>query len=95
MGQLPVIVSYVLISLKAYSILLSILTHTHTNIHLTINMASIIPKTLTYIYYDNSPQASHSSIMHIILSHPRQQIIRYHKGKNIDMKTLKKHMIAF
>ena len=35
-----------------------IYTHTHTSIHLVINMASIIPKTLTYIY----------NAYHIILS---------------------------
>ena len=93
MSRLPIIVSYTLISLKAHSILLSILTH--TSIHLAINMASIIPKALTYIYHGNSHQAQHTSIMHIISSHPRQQTTRYHKGKNIDMTTSKKHVIAF
>ena len=48
MGQLPFIVSYILISLKECSTLYSILTHTHThthtNMHLKINMASNILK---------------------------------------------------
>ena len=70
-------------------------THTHTNIHLATNMASIISKTLTYIYHGNSHQAQHTSIMHIILSHPRQQTTRYHKRITIDMVTSKKHVIAF
>ena len=72
-----------------------IYTHTHTSIHLATNMASIISKTLTYIYHGNSHQAQHTSIMHIILSHPRQQTTRYHKRINIDMVTSKKHVIAF
>ena len=59
-GRLPVIVSYVLISLKTYSILLSILTHTHIssnqhginypknpNIHLLWQLTS----SLAYIYH--------------------------------------------
>ena len=93
MSWLPIIVSYILISLKAHSILLSILTQ--TSIHLAINIASIIPKALTYIYHGNSHQSQHTSIMHIISSYPRQQTTRYHKGKNIDMTTSKKHVIAF
>ena len=92
MRRLLVIVSYILISLKAHSILLYILTH--TSIHLAINMASIIPKALTYIYHGNSHQGQHTSIRHIISSHPRQQTTRYHKGRNIDMATSKKHVIA-
>ena len=69
-----------------------ICTHAHTSILLAINMASIIPKTLTH---GNSHQAQHTSIMHIISSHPRQQITRYHKSRNIDMATSKRHVIAF
>ena len=93
-GQLPVIVSYFLISLKTHLTLLSILTHTHQ--HTSSNQHGINhPKTLTYIYHGNSHQAQHTFIMHIISSHPMQQTTRYHKGRNIDMATSKKHVIAF
>ena len=67
--RLPVIVSYVLISLKAHSILLSILTHTHQ--HTSSNQYGINhPKTLTYIYHGNLYETQHTSIMlyHIISS---------------------------
>ena len=49
------------------------------NIHLSWQLTS----SLAYI------------IMHIISSLPRQQTTRYHKGRNIDMATSKKHVIAF
>ena len=79
MGRFPLIVSYVLISFKACSILHPKLTHTHTHTHThqhsSNNQHGInYPKTLTYIYHGNSPQAQHTFVMHIILSYPRQQI---------------------
>ena len=60
MGQLPLIVSYVLILLKAYSIL-SFQTHTHANIHLG-NKHDISSQTLTYIYHASHVTSQHTSI---------------------------------
>ena len=47
---LPIIVSYVLILLKANSIFVSN-SHTHASIHLIINMASIIPNHTSIMAY--------------------------------------------
>ena len=76
---------------------LSILITYSTNMIFRENNGNsiIIPKILTYIYHGNSHQAQHTSIMHIISFHPRQQTTRYHKGRNINMATSKKHVIAF
>ena len=108
-GRLPLIVSYILISLKICSILhpklsLSLShTHTHTNIHLTINMISNHPKTLTYIHHDNSHQAQHASIMHIIFSYSKTQTSKTLQrqkhgskvhGINIGMLESNKHVIG-
>ena len=49
-GQLSLIVSYVLILLKAHSILL-FSTHTHTSIHLAINMTFSSPNPNIHLSY--------------------------------------------
>ena len=71
MDRLPLIVSYILISLKACSIL-SFQTHTHTTIHLAINMAILSPNPNIYHAYHISNLAYIYHASHIKL-YPRQQ----------------------
>ena len=77
--QLPLIMSYILISLKAHSILLSILTYTLAYIQQsTWHQSSQNPN---IIYHDNSYQTQHTSIMHIISFHPRQPTNKISQGQ--------------
>ena len=83
MGRLPLIVSYVLILLKAHSTwhLKHTHTHTHTSIYLNIQhdisfqtltlINHVHQSTLAYIYHGNHLNTSPS--IHIISSHPKQQ----------------------
>ena len=80
MGRLPAIMSYVLILLKAHLILLSILSHTQQ--HTSSKQHDIShPKTLTYIYHDNSYQTQHTFIMHIISFNLRQPTNKISQGQ--------------
>ena len=89
MDQFLVIMSYVLISLKAHSILLSMLTYTLAYIQqLTWHQSSQNPN---IIYHDNSYQSQHTSIMHIISFHPRQptnKILQGQKHRHGSIKEL-------
>ena len=89
-GRLPLIVSYILISLKAYSTLHSKFTHTHTHTHThtlayiqAYNMAPIIPKTLTYIYHAN----------HIIIFKVATKQTCHIQSRNIGMLRSNKQVI--
>ena len=53
MGRFPLIVSYILILLKAHSTL-HLNTHTHTSIHLSIQH-NISSQDLTFIYHSHQP----------------------------------------
>ena len=93
MSRLRIIVSYVLVLLKECSTLYSTHTyththtHTHTHKHASNNQYGIkCPITLTYIYHGISShhKPQYTLIVHITLSHPRQQ---KNHDRNVGMAT--------